>query len=197
MNDSHPPRIEKVFQILILDGPIDTSRFTKSLHRNITSLKTLYPAATYELYDDARIRAFLSDRFEPEVLETYDLLSPFAYKADLARYCLLHEFGGLYSDLSYLHMNAINPDDKTDLVTFSDIPRIHPPWSTSNAIIYARPRTPALARAIAQIVENGRKRYYGLSPLDPTGPYLFGRVLGAEDDWGKMIFGESQVLGRD
>lgn len=195
MNESRSAPIDKVFQVLILEDPIDTSRFSQSLQQNITSLKTIYPSAEYTLYDDAHIREFLSEEFAPEVLGAYDLMAPFAYKADLARYCLLYTFGGLYSDLSYQHIRAIEPDDDTKLIVFSDIPRIHPPWSTSNAIIFARPRHPALARAIKQVIANANNRYYGLSPLDPTGPYMFGRVLAANDDWARTMFGESQMLG--
>ena len=143
MNKSRSAPIDKVFQILILEDPIDPSRFSQSLQQNIASLKAIYPAAEYTLYDDARIREFLSEEFAPEVLDAYDLLAPFAYKADLARYCLLYTFGGLYSDLSYLHITAIEPEEDINLIAFSDIPRIHPPWSTSNALVFARPGLPA------------------------------------------------------
>ncbi len=93
MNESRSAPIDKVFQILILEDPIDPSRFSQSLQQNIASLKAIYPAAEYTLYDDERIRKFLSEEFAPEVLDAYDLLAPFAYKADLALLQVLLEAG--------------------------------------------------------------------------------------------------------
>ena len=48
--------------------------------------------------DDAR--ALISDVYGLEVLRAFDILRPFAYKADLARYCIVNHIGGIYIDLS-------------------------------------------------------------------------------------------------
>ena len=188
--------IEHVFQILITEKPALENRFSDDLVRNIASLKSIYPKATYKRYEHDEIVAFLEQHFPKDVIAAYHGLVPYAFKADLARYCLLHEFGGLYSDLSYLHLHAITPEKDTTLVTFRDIPE-QPPWATSNAIIYAKPKTAALGRAIDRIVENHQARYYGLSPLDPTGPNMFGRVLSEGEDWDKTVLGESRLISRE
>lgn len=191
--------IDRLFQVLITDGSTDEARFTDTLRRNIASLKAAYPAASYTRYDNARIEAFLRDRFAPEVLAAYQALTPYAYRADLARFCLLYEFGGLYSDLSVLHLAPLRPERDTSFIAFRDLPG-HPPWATSTALLFARPRLPALRRAIDRIVLHHQTRYYGQSPLDPTGPYLLGRVLAEGEDWATMLFGETQyrpVAGSD
>lgn len=188
--------VERIFQILITDGPASESRFSEDLLRNIQSLKALYPDATYARFDNDQIVAFLRQHFPSEVLDAYQKLTPFAFKADLARYCLLHEYGGLYSDLSYLHFRPLPLKKNTDLVVFRDIPG-HPAWAVSNSVIYARPKSPVLMRAIQRIVAHHQSRYYGLSPLDPTGPYMFGRALAEEYHWHETLFGDSKLLSQE
>ncbi|TKZ17919.1 hypothetical protein FAP39_13790 [Shimia litoralis] len=185
--------IDRIFQILITDGAVDQSRFSSDLKRNIESLQAVYPDATYEMFDHDMIADFLQHHFPRDVLDTFHALTPYAFKADLARYCLLHKFGGLYSDLSYLHLRAITAENGTNMVVFRDIPG-HPSWATSNAIIYAKPQAAALERAIDMIVAHHKAGYYGQHPLDPTGPYLFGRALAAADDWTTTVFGDSQLV---
>ena len=188
--------IEHVFQILITDKSVPAQRFSNDLVRNIASLKSVYPGATYKRYENDEIVAFLEQYFPKDVSDAYHAMTPYAFKADLARYCLLHEYGGLYSDLSYLHMHPLVPEADTTLVAFRDIPE-QPPWATSNAIIYAKPKVAALGRAIDRIVSNHKAQYYGLSPLDPTGPNMFGRALSDGDDWNTTVLGESRLISRE
>ena len=43
---------------------------------------------------------FIEDNFEKDVLDSFDILKPGAYKADLFRYCILYKKGGIWSDLT-------------------------------------------------------------------------------------------------
>ena len=184
-----------IFQILILDDPVNYDRFSSALQSNIASFRSTYGEAEYHLYEDQDIRDFLSDNFEQEVQAAYDALIPNAFKADLARYCLLYHFGGTYSDLSYLHIRSVELG-RNDLVVFRDIAG-HASWSTSNATLHARPHLPVFERAISRIVEHHRINYSGPHALSPTGPYMFGRVLAEVDDWGKTVFGDSRLISRE
>ena len=185
----------RVFQVLITE-PGSAAVSTASLRRNIASLKLTYPHAQYRRYGDEELLDFISENHAPAVLAAYRAMAPYSYKSDLARYCLLYTYGGLYSDLSYLHLRAIDVDDRCEMVVFRDIPG-HPSWATSTAVIYSKPNNPVLKRAIDQIVANHKAGYYGCSSLDPTGPYLFGRVLAETQDWTNIKFGDSQLLNTD
>ncbi|MEE9387547.1 MAG: glycosyltransferase [Paracoccaceae bacterium] len=188
--------VDRIFQILITDGQVDESKFSEELVRNISSFRSMYPDARYNRYENQEIIEFLSQCFSDDVLAAYQGMAPYAFKSDLARYCYLYEYGGLYSDLSYLHIRKIKPQKKTNMILFRDIP-IHPPWATSISVMFAKPKSPALARAISRIVEHHKSQYYGLTPLDPTGPYMFGRVLSEVDDWMSTVFGDSRLLSRE
>lgn len=188
--------ISNLFQILITSNAVDEGKFSAEMRRNIASFKAVYPDAKYRLYDDPSIASLLEQHFEPDVVAAYHDLTPFAFKADLARYCLLFHFGGLYSDLSHLHLRPIEPEPDTRLLVFRDMAG-HPSWATSNALIFAIAGHPALKRAIDGIVAAHKAKSYGTHPLDVTGPYFWGRMLASSGLEGRIAFGDSRVLSRD
>jgi mannosyltransferase OCH1-like enzyme len=187
---------QRLFQVLITDESAPASEATHSLERNIESFKSTYPKAEYQLYGNRELIDFLSENFPEPVLQAYRALTPYAFKADLARYCLLFTYGGLYSDLSYLHLRPIEIGKRSEMVVFRDVPG-HPSWAVSNAIIYAEPKSPVIERAIGRVVEHFNARYYGHHSLEPTGPYMFGRILAETADWTSITFGESSLLNID
>ena len=67
---------------------------------NIRSFQAAHPGIEHRLFDDAAIRSVIAKNFGKEVLKAYNTLRPFAFKADLARLCILHQFGGIYADLA-------------------------------------------------------------------------------------------------
>ena len=72
------------------------------------ALKEQFSQYDYALYEQDGLRNFISSVYGGDVLWAYDRLKPYAYKADLGRYCLLHHFGGWYADLS-LKVNMVSP----------------------------------------------------------------------------------------
>ncbi len=189
-------RPQRLFQIMITDEEQPVAATTDTFARNVDSLRAVYPDAEYRRYGNRELVAFLADTYPAAVLDAYQALAPYAYKADLARYCLLHTYGGLYSDLSYLHLRPIEIDARHDMVVFRDIAG-HPSWAVSNAVIYAEAGNPVLERAIDRIVEHCNMRFYGHSSLEPTGPYMFGRVLAETSNWTSIVFGDSPRLNID
>jgi hypothetical protein len=122
----------------------------------------------------------IAEKFEPDVLQAFDLLRPYAYKADLARYCLLYIFGGLYVDLSIRPVNALKPPYGVGLATFRDYDFLSPSWTAITiGILWAVPGRQEFRIAIDYILDNCRTRYYGSNPLYPTGPVLLGRAMAA------------------
>lgn len=187
---------KNIFQILIVDRLDQKVEKHKALETNISSLKATYPDAIYQMYGNEELLDFISENFSSDVLHAYRLLVPNAFKADLARYCLLYKFGGLYCDLSYLCLRPIDVDEDTEMVVFRDVPG-HPSWATSNALIYAKAGCEVLERAVNRVVHHYKTQYIGVSPLEPTGPYMFGRVLAETENWKSIKFGDSKFLNID
>ncbi len=188
-----------LFSILIADHPQENDSgagLPPAIIRNIESFKAWHPGAQHRLYDREAIRAFLRSSMGKDVLWAFDELLPYAYKADLARLCLLHAFGGVYADLSvHFHGNWEVRPGKISI--FRD--RAHvAPWIVSNTIISAPPRFPAIEAAIRMILANCRARHRGSSPLCPTGPVLLGKAIALHCDPQQIHMGEvSNAAARD
>ena len=165
------------------------------VQENIDSLKSNHPGLEHKLFTQRDAVALMEGRFSSEVLEAFHAMRPFAYQADLARYCILHEFGGLYADLAYFFVRPLDLSADRAIVFRGNL--VSSPWDTSNGLIYAPPRHKALARAIEMICANVKRRYYGLTPLCPTGPALFGKALAQTCEAEELITGAAQLLSRD
>jgi inositol phosphorylceramide mannosyltransferase catalytic subunit len=67
---------------------------------NIARIRSLNSGWEYRLYDEDERRAFISDHYDREILDSYLKINP-AYgpaKADFFRYLLLYKKGGVYLD---------------------------------------------------------------------------------------------------
>lgn len=184
------------FSILIHDqAGADSAALPPAILRNIGSFKAHHPDATHRLFDQRGIRAFLRENMESDVLWAYEQLLPYAYRADLARLCLLHELGGVYADLSVFFHGGW-PVQPGKIAVFRDR-AVVAPWIVSNTIISAPARFPALEAAIRMIVAHCHTRYRGASPLCPTGPVLFGKAIALHCEPDQIHLGEvGNVSGR-
>lgn len=144
------------------------------LYNSVMTLLELNPEYEYELYDAINRRKFIKDHFEEDVLNTYDLLVPGAYKADLFRYCYIFINGGCYFDFkSILKMplrNLIEHDRET--VLCQDLE----PNGYSNAIILAVAKNIHVKDVIDECVKRIKNYYFGLHKTHTclwlTGPEL-------------------------
>jgi len=184
-----------LFSILIADQPVgDPAALPPAIARNIASLREHHPGLPHRLYDQDAIRDFLRTHMEPDVAWAYEQLLPYAYRADLARLCLLHELGGLYADLS-VFFHAPLPLVSGKMIVFRDR-AVVAPWIVSNTILGAPARAPALEAAIRMIVANCRTRYRGASSLCPTGPVLLGKAIALHCEPGQIHLGEVSNLAQ-
>jgi hypothetical protein len=188
--------VEKIFQILIRDDGCLPTNLPPLLEPRIEALRRLHPEATYNLLDARDIRSFLSAHFSTDVIEAYDKLAPYAYKCDLARFCLLLVHGGLYVDVGALLTARLERPRRAKLVAFRDLWLPHNCWALSTAIFFADPGRQELRTAIDLIVQNCRNRYYGAWSIDPTGPVLFGRAVALCNNVIDYWFGEARYLHR-
>ena len=147
--------------------------------KSMATIQRLNPRFKYFLYDDNDCREFIRNHFKPDVLWAYDSLIPGAYKADLWRYCILFIHGGIYLDIKYTPLNGfkfINLTEKEHLV--ADIGNVN----IYNALMVCLPRNEILFKAIRQIVENVKNKYYGNGWLDPTGPGLLSKIVSTSEE---------------
>ena len=124
--------------------------------------------------DDAR--TLIGDVYGLEALTAFDVLRPFAYKADLARYCIVNHFGGIYIDLSVTDFLGFDTGDYA-FVGFRDPNSAETSWKVGNHMFYSAKDSPILQASISECVANVNQRFYGKDPHFPTGPSVLGRAV--------------------
>jgi hypothetical protein len=148
---------------------------TNHYHENaINIMLELNPEYEYLYFNDIDAREFIKTKFDYRVLLAYDTLRPFAFKADLFRYCVLYYYGGCYFDhkqtLKIPLRNFIDEND--ELILCKD----RHPNTLYNAIMFSIPKHFVLKKLIEDIIHHClEKHYYGKCPLYPTGPGLLGK----------------------
>ncbi len=176
--------MNKVHQILISD----VKDITNHLPDATKSIGVYFNNHEHIIWDKDSIRDFIRDNFVSDVLEAYDKLKPYAYKADLARYCIVYALGGWYVDIN---IEVVSPPPNTDQLDmclirdFNNGTRMAP-WQLANGLFYATPKHPVLLNAINRVVAHTRDLYYGKRTLSVTGPELFGSAVadfGWDDDF--------------
>ena len=158
---------------------------------NLRSAQQFHPDAKQSLLTNEDITSFLRGHFDSEVFAAYDTLAPYAYRADLARYCLLLVHGGLYADVGIRFVDAVSAPPGAKIAAFRD-------WGISskhlgglaNGLILAEPGQPEFKTAIDLIIAHCREQFYGASSLEPTGPVLFARALAIANRTGFYSIGE-------
>lgn len=72
------------------------------------SWRALNPGWDYRFWSDDALRAFMAAEF-PDLLAMYDGYAKPVQRADLARYCLMKRFGGLYADIDTRCLASLDP----------------------------------------------------------------------------------------
>jgi mannosyltransferase OCH1-like enzyme len=151
-----------------------TKDLPAKMRERVESLKSRHPRFEHYLYNDNDCREFIQSHFRSEVLEAYDKLIPGAYKADLWRLCVLFIHGGIYLDIK---LNCTNGFHLIELTETEHYVIDRPPNSIYNGLLCCRQGNPFLFMAIHKIVQNVKNRYYGNTPLYPTGPNMLGKLI--------------------
>ena len=185
-----------VFQVLIADSPIDPAGLSPPVLTAIQSVKSCFPRAKYQLLQQPEIESFLAEHFDRNVLHLFRSFVPYAYRSDLARYCLLYVYGGWYVDLTLKMLTSVCVADHIDMIVFADRGCISmcQPWAIQNGLIYSKPNNPIFLRVIERIAAHRDRRYYGISALCPTGPNCFGVEVAVEESSMSIVKGFFQPL---
>jgi hypothetical protein len=149
----------------------------------IESWKRHNPAWKYTLWTHAAVRELISTR-RPELLPVFDGYAKPICRADLGRYVVLAEFGGIYADLDTECLRPIDPllEDTTGLV-LADEPAEHlSPDSAAGRRGFMHLPCPAFI-ASTPGHEFWKHLFVAIritanhpDPLDATGPFLLGQL---------------------
>ena len=161
------------------------------LQATVDSVRRAFPKCRHTLFNDETLRSFIAEHYENDVVETYDALRPYAYKADLGRFCILNVTGGWYFDIAVTVQTGIAVTEGVEFLAFRDIQRSSgTSWACATSVLYSRPGNPVLKTAIDRIVRNHKENYYGVTPLCPTGPSLLGEALALHRGNSRHLFGD-------
>jgi mannosyltransferase OCH1-like enzyme len=178
----------EISQIFLSDTSNQLSPF---LEFATGTVKDAFPKANHTIYNKETLRQFIADNYDEEVLWAYDTLKPYSYKADLGRFCLLNKLGGWYMDIAVRMVNSVDVGERIKWLAFRDIQRFSfTSWACATTVLYSQPDNPALTTAINLIVQNCHEKYYGITPLCPTGPTLLGRALAINGSQSDFIYGD-------
>lgn len=151
----------------------DNSKLQTELLSNINCLKTNNPGWEYRLYEDKDIVSFINKYYGSYVLKRFNQINPLygAARADLFRYLLMYQCGGVYLDIKSTVRKPIDevlrPDDQYLLSQWKHTPgELHQRWGLHPDLchisggefqqwhIVARPQHPFLKSVIANVLRN-------------------------------------------
>jgi mannosyltransferase OCH1-like enzyme len=140
--------------------------------RSLIAWVRLNPSYRILTWNQHDCRKMISDNFSDKVLSAYDKCKPYAYKSDLARYCIIYLFGGWYSDWKQMPKFSI----ESTFDTFKDIVFVHDliashifhEFCYTNNFFGCVPKHPVLEKTIRSVVNNIHTEFYGESTLSIT-----------------------------
>ena len=157
------------------------------LKKATLSIKREFPEYGHKIYGNEELREFIKINYGDKVLWAFDSLRPYSYRSDLGRFCLLYKLGGWYFDIAIHCKSSIKLDSELDLLCFRDEQRhSKTSWAVSGGIIWSKPKNNIFSHAIDQVILNCQEKWYGKTPLCPTGPSLLGEAI-ANKNRGKNI----------
>lgn len=164
-----------IHQIIIAD------KLKQNIPANIDTIKSFFPKFDHVVWDYKRIKNLILKNNDEYVLKAIDSIRPYAFKADIARYYIIYNLGGWYSDLNNFFVTE-PPQNENEMIFFRDVQSLtKTSWSVQCSLFYANRNHKILKYAIDQCVENVNNKYYGGHPLSPTGPNLFGSVIARDN----------------
>lgn len=176
-----------------------------SIEQNLRTIKEMNGDWECRLYDENDRRKFISSTYDRRVLKIYEKIRPEygAAKADLFRYLLIHEIGGVYLDIKSTTprplSEVIEPDDSYILSHWDNKPDGRNPgygiwkqFGVENEFqqwhIMAAPKHPYLSAVIKRVlfnVENYDPLRNGVGKLGvllTTGPISYTRAISPIQD---------------
>lgn len=162
--------INSLFSILIADEK------SIVLPETVKSFEKIDPS--FKIWNDEDIKDFIKNNFDDDVLKSYLSLNPYAYKSDLASYCILYKNGGWFSSITNEIIESPVEILNKKMLIFRDIQRnSKTSWAVACQLMYSEPNNPVFYEAIKIIKNNVKNKFYGITPLCITGPSVLGRAV--------------------
>ena len=185
---------QSAFQIYISDSG---SHFPEVLQNASNTFRGCFSSHSYTLYSKETLGLFIANEIGLEAFNAYKKLKPYAFKADLGRYCVAFIKGGWYADITVKMQIPcqINVNQNIEMLYFRDLGNMNVlPYGVQTSLFYTKPGNPVFQKAIELVVDNCRNEYYGDCDLSPTGPGVFGRAIASHGHNARQIVGEFMPL---
>lgn len=143
--------------------------FGKTHGEEIQKFRNLNPELDFFIYDDNNQKSYMQKSWGTHpIYEIYENSCFGAMKADIFRYCILHENGGYYFDINKgcdCNITELHPADAREVITYENNPEIllpnkqtlecieYPLNVMSQCMFGFTKRHPILERTIQNIVE--------------------------------------------
>lgn len=172
--------VPDVHQILFTDPGVPEPK--GYVAHAMQSVREAFPTGRYTCWGLPEATALIDAHFGRKVLRAFECLRPYAYKADLFKYCLLYVHGGWYADVG---TRVLQQPMQAPFATSSSPPRLvvfrgtglwDAAWACSISFLYASPGHEIFPTAIEEVVDNCRHQRYGANPLSVT-MTAFGRAI--------------------
>lgn len=131
------------------------------------------------VWNTESIRDLMITKFPSKVITAFDSMKMYPWKAELARYCILFEHGGFYSDFGITFVKKIEPGD-ADLLVFRDNPvqqLFNEDFVIQTALIFAKPKNNLIYETIMALSDIYNSREYGNYPFYVTGEEQLARAI--------------------
>jgi len=167
-----------IFQIFLcddewLDWNLTNYKYFFESRKNLI-LTEFDKNCSYQLYTNESAKEFLFE-FDREAFKCFNILKPYAFRADLLRYCLLYRYGGWHFDLltKPLFRFCCNSEN---LIFFNSHRSL-----VENCVLYAQSSSKFYEQAIKNTIRNISNRYYNqddmFRTLSVSGPLLLKRTF--------------------
>ena len=175
------PRVHRIPKHMFKTGPLPQTH--PLVFPVMAAVSRKNPDVRVRYFNDSESGTYIASHCGERAKEAYDTLRSGSLRADIFRYCALWAEGGIYGDLSQHYKVPLRElvDFRRDkLVLVRDRPRhVQYPGITPVQINFmaAVPQHPLMKLALDAAVLNVETRFYGKSSLEPTGPFLMGKLI--------------------
>ena len=135
------------------------------------------------IWNDQMIQELMKNNFDSYVLNAYNTVQTYPYKADLARLCILYVHGGWHSDIGIRFIKKIVPDK--EIIVFNDnaLKRNFDYENIiQNAVIYSIPGQIEILECIDRLSNIYNNKEYGKDAAYIGGTAQMGKVFKEQND---------------
>lgn len=193
---------KNIHQIAIFDDGVVPNIDVRN--RNLKKFSKDY---NYTLWTKNDIIELMKKNNDYEVLNAFNKIKSYSFKADLARFYIINKFGGWYSDINNTQLIGFPSTEGIDMIVFrEDLKHTYNSWAVVCGYFYSVPNNPILNHAVDTIIYNVKNNFYGKHALYPTGPSMFGRSIACESyysdieikygDWINLDIGRTFVYNK-